>query len=76
MVFIILQVMFVSAYASPFITILFPILFYLGFALVSKVSIALRETARITNITKSPLLSFLAESISGASTIRAFGYTE
>lgn len=32
-----------------------------------------RETTRIESLTKSPLLSFMSESCSGASTIRAYG---
>ena len=76
MIYIILQVMVISTLASPYIIILFPPMLILSFNLVKYTVRTLRETSRIQSITKSPLLSFLSESINGASTIRAFGRTD
>ena len=71
--FMSLSIIIMSAIVVQWILILLPILFYIC-AKIYKHSInAYRETTRIESLTKSPLLSFLAETCSGAPTIRAFG---
>ena len=65
----------VAIYAVPWIAIIIPIVLVISYYLVKKVTNALRETVRLTNTTKSPLLSYLGETCNGLSTIRAFGMT-
>lgn len=56
----------------PWIAFLIPILVFVGYLIITRVLSAIRETVRLQSTCKSPMLSFLSESISGQSTIRAF----
>jgi ATP-binding cassette subfamily C (CFTR/MRP) protein 2 len=47
-------------------------MFYAAYRLYRYSINAYRETTRVESITKSPLLSYLSETIAGCSTIRAF----
>lgn len=49
-----------------------PILIFLVIRLYNRSIQSFRETSRIESMTKSPLLSFMSETFSGSSTIRAF----
>jgi len=62
----------VALIATYWIALLFPVLFIFSYFLTSKVLRSIRETSRLNATTKSPMISLLSESISGASTIRAF----
>ena len=56
----------------PWIALFFPIIL-LAVMKIYRYSIsATKEVSRIESVTKSPLLSFLAETLSGSSTIRAY----
>ena len=56
----------------PWIALFFPIIL-LAVLKIYRYSIsATKEVSRIESVTKSPLLSFLAETVSGSSTIRAY----
>lgn len=60
----------------PWLGFLFPLVALLSYYMVSRASVAIRESVRLAATIKSPLLSFLTESISGQSTIRAFKRTD
>ena len=67
-----LSIMAISVFVFPWVGLLYPVLLLLVTCLF-KLSIAgTKEVARVEGVTKSPLLAFFSESISGASTIRAF----
>lgn len=76
MVYLLMQVFAVAIYAVPWIAVVVPVVAMISYVLVRAVTNALRETVRLTNTTKSPLLSYLGETINGASTIRAFGMNQ
>ena len=76
MIYLLMQVFAVAIYAVPWIAVIIPIVAIISYFLVRKVTNALRETVRLTNTTKSPLLSYLGETINGSSTIRAFGMNQ
>lgn len=62
----------ISAAAIYWILIPLPFIFFLFYKVFSYSINAQRETSRIESVTKSPLISFLAETASGVSTIRTF----
>ena len=70
--FRLIQVFTVAILAVYWIGAILPLVLFVAFYLVNKVVPSIRETVRINSTTKSPLLSYLGESISGATTIRAF----
>ena len=74
--FRLVQVFAVAIFAVYWIGAALPIVFLFAFCLVNKVVPAIRETVRPSNTTKSPLLSFLGETITGSTTIRAFNLSE
>lgn len=59
--------------AVYWVALTLPILIFIAYKLYRHAINSYRETNRIESITKSPLLSYLAETHSGSSTIRAFG---
>jgi hypothetical protein len=67
-----MKVFIVSIYAFPYIGFLIPVIVILSYLLVKKSTNALRETALLINKTRSPLLSYFEETITGSTTIRAF----
>jgi len=76
MFYSLLQVFIIAVYALIYFTFIFPLLFVAAFYIYGEVKATIRETSRIDKMSKSPIVSFLQESISGTSTIRAFGYSE
>lgn len=56
--------------------LLIPAIVYLALRIVKKVSPSIKETARLYNTTKSPIVGLLGETIHGVSTIRAFDRSE
>lgn len=74
--FRLIQVFAVAIFAVYWIGIALPFVFLLAFCLVNKVIPSIRETVRLSSTTKSPLLSYFGETISGCTTIRAFDLTE
>lgn len=71
-VYRLIQVFAVAVFAVNWIGPIIPVVFLISFYLVNKAVPSIRETVRISSMTKSPLLSYLGETISGCSTIRAF----
>lgn len=76
MFYSLLQVVIIAAVALIYFTFIFPLLIVAAFYIYGEVKATIRETSRIDKMSKSPIVSFLQESISGTSTIRAFGYSE
>ena len=68
------QVVIVAALALIYFTVFFPLLVVVAFFIYSNLKETIKETSRIEKMAKSPIVSYLQESISGTSTIRAFGY--
>jgi ABC-type multidrug transport system fused ATPase/permease subunit len=66
-------VLIVAIVAIYWVALIIPIMLYLQLKLYKFAINAYRETTRLESVSKSPLLSFLAETCNGASTIRAFG---
>ena len=64
-----------AIYAVPYVAIILPFVMIISLIIVSRAANALRESVRLNSTTKSPLLSYMGESIAGASTIRAYGKT-
>lgn len=71
-----LSIIILSIVVLPWIALIYPVLMLLVGILFKLTIAATKEVSRVESVSKSPLLSFLQESISGASTIRAFGRTQ
>ena len=67
-----LAVIVVASCVVPWILLVFPFVLALTVYLYKQSISATKETSRIESVTRSPLLSFLSETINGNSTIRAF----
>jgi ABC-type multidrug transport system fused ATPase/permease subunit len=67
-----LQIFGVAIFAVRWIVLLLPIILLISYMVTNKAANAIRETARLSNTSKSPLLSYVGETISGSSSIRAF----
>lgn len=68
-----LSVFGVAAFVVPWILLVMPFVLMITVWLYRHSIAATKETARIESVTRSPLLSYLSETINGNSTIRAFG---
>ena len=66
------MIIIISTIVVYLVVLILPVLIYLSVKLYTHSINSFRETTRIESLTKSPLLSFLSETCSGASTIRAF----
>ena len=62
----------VSIVIVPWIALFFPIIFIFVRILYKYSISATKEVSRIESVTKSPLLSYIGETLSGTSTIRAY----
>ena len=62
----------VAAYTVPAVVTMFPVLLLILILLYRNSIAATKEMSRIESVTRSPLLSYLSEVISGNQTIRAF----
>ena len=67
-----IAIMIMSIFIVPWVAIFYPIIFFIVILLYRYSINATKEVSRIESVTKSPLLSFLGETLSGTSTIRAF----
>ena len=72
-IFMLMYTMIIAVYALPMVLLALPIIVCLSWRLLRKAKRAIKETTRIQSTTKSPLISYMEETISGSSTIRAFG---
>ena len=60
----------------PYVAIVMPFIALVLYRVLKYFISSFREVIRLGSITKSPMLTFLSESILGTSTIRAFGKSE
>mmetsp|Transcript_109751 Transcript_109751/g.151884 ORF Transcript_109751/g.151884 Transcript_109751/m.151884 type:complete len:219 (+) Transcript_109751:412-1068(+) len=72
-VYLAISCLIVATVAVPWILIAIFILMLMGISLFRYVLASYKDTYRIEAITKSPLLSFMQESFTGCSIIRAYG---
>lgn len=72
MAYTLLYVIVVAVLAVAWVGVLLPVIFLISYFLVKRTVKPIKETVRVQSTTKSPVLSHLGETISGASTIRAF----
>ena len=67
-----LSVIVLSIWVVPWIAFMYPFIFGVIYILYKLSVAANKEVNRVESLTKSPLLSYMNESIAGNSTIRAF----
>lgn len=67
-----MQVVILAIYAVKWIGIILPFIMIISILIVKNSELSIKETVRLNSTTRSPLLSFLGETIQGSSTIRAF----
>lgn len=68
--------MILAIYAVKWIGIILPFIMIISILVVKNSELSIKETVRLNSTTRSPLLSFLGETIQGSSTIRAFKRNE
>jgi ABC-type bacteriocin/lantibiotic exporter with double-glycine peptidase domain len=71
-----IYIIVVAIIAVPWLASVLPVIFIISYCLVWRTIKPFKETVRVQSTTKSPVLSHLGETISGASTIRAFKKTD
>lgn len=75
MSFSLIQTFIVAIIAVKWIGLILPFVVIFSYVIISRATIAIKETVRLQSTTKSPIISYLNETIRGISTIRAFGQT-
>jgi ABC-type bacteriocin/lantibiotic exporter with double-glycine peptidase domain len=73
MLYPLISVLFMSIDVVPWVSIVFPVICIIVLYFFKRSIAATKEVARIETVTKSPILSFLSETIAGTSTLRAYG---
>lgn len=76
LVFTLLYTVIIAIISLPWVAFILPVIALVSWAIIRQAKVAIRESVRIVSTTKSPLISYLGETISGSSTIRAFGKTD
>mmetsp|Transcript_20275 Transcript_20275/g.19216 ORF Transcript_20275/g.19216 Transcript_20275/m.19216 type:complete len:238 (-) Transcript_20275:182-895(-) len=67
-----LAMIITSIIAIPWTLLIYPFIVYALYKVFSNSLSSIRETQRIVNVTKSPIVSHISETLAGTSTIRAF----
>mmetsp|Transcript_17853 Transcript_17853/g.30299 ORF Transcript_17853/g.30299 Transcript_17853/m.30299 type:complete len:632 (+) Transcript_17853:2840-4735(+) len=70
------QTCILAIYAFNWFAVILPVVFFISYLIVRSSAKAIKETVRVYTTTKSPVLSYLGETVSGSSTIRAFERTD
>ena len=70
--YLLLSIVVISVWVVPWVAIIFPVMLVCIIVLYKLTIDGTKEVSRIESVSKSPLLAFLSETISGSSTIRAF----
>ena len=68
-----IMIVIMSIYIVPWVSVVFPFIVLITYYFFQKSIGATKEVSRVESVTKSPLLNFLSETLSGSSTIRAYG---
>ena len=71
-----ISILVISVIVVWWIIFVIPIMMYLVYRVFTRSISGVKEITRVESVTKSPLLSFLGETISGATTIRAYDQVE
>jgi ATP-binding cassette, subfamily C (CFTR/MRP), member 1 len=71
-IYLLISIVIISIWVVPWVATIFPVMLICVFVLYKLAIDATKEVSRIESVSKSPLLAFLSETISGSSTIRAF----
>jgi ATP-binding cassette subfamily C (CFTR/MRP) protein 1 len=72
MLMALMQTCIVAIIVFRWFILILPLMFFFSALIVKKAALSIKETVRVYSTTKSPILSYVGETISGASTIRAF----
>lgn len=75
-VFALMYTLIIAIIAIPWVALILPVIALISWGIIIRVKRAIKETTRLTSTTKSPLISYIEETISGSSTIRAFQKVE
>lgn len=67
-----LSILIISIYVVWWVVFFVPVIFFLVYKVFIRSIAGVKDVTRVESVTKSPLLSFLGETINGASTIRAY----
>jgi ATP-binding cassette subfamily C (CFTR/MRP) protein 1 len=70
--YLLISIVVIAIWVVPWVAIIFPVMLICVIVLYKLAIDATKEVSRIESVSKSPLLAFLSETISGSSTIRAF----
>ena len=70
--YLLISIVIIAIWVVPWVAIIFPVMLICVIVLYKLAIDATKEVSRIESVSKSPLLAFLSETISGSSTIRAF----
>jgi ABC-type multidrug transport system fused ATPase/permease subunit len=70
------QTFLIGIYVFPWFLVILPVVCGVSLMIVSNSILSIKETVKVYSTTKSPILSYLGETIQGSSTIRAFGREE
>lgn len=73
MTFTLLYSMSLAILSCYWLALIIPVMILVSWYLIRKIKFGVKETVRLNSTTKSPLLSYLGETISGSTTIRAYG---
>lgn len=73
MLYPLLSVLVISIDVVPWVSVVFPVIVVLVLYFFKQSIAATKEVSRIESVSKSPILSFLSETIAGTSTLRAYG---
>lgn len=76
MFFSLMYSVIISIFSLMWLGLLIPFILLIGLLILKKAKTTIKEVTRLTATTKSPMLSHLSETISGSSTIRAFGQSQ
>ena len=71
-----ISIVAMSIYIVPWVSLIFPLIVLVVLYYFKRSIAATKEVSRVESVTKSPMLNFLSETLSGASTIRAYGNKE
>jgi len=73
MLYQLLSIAFVAIAASKYMALMIPFVFLMSIDIVQRTIPAIKETGKLFRLAKSPLLSNIQDSMSGANTIRVYG---